>query len=138
MPSLAVVEDVDVFGDLSDGLRTRFVTPVVHEFVLEGSPETFHRGIVVAVAASRHGRLHARLFQQIPIVASAIRRAAIRMVNQPWGRALGRHGLHERATFEFAGVDILDAGQNQPALTPVWTVVMSVTQAAFGRVVSNF
>ena len=81
MPPLAVVEDVDVLGDLNDGLGARFVTPVVHEFVLEGAPETFHRGIVGAVAASGHGRFHTELFQQLSIVACAILRTAVRMVN---------------------------------------------------------
>lgn len=52
------------------------------------------------------------------------------MVNQPRGRALGRvclderrghelrrHAMPERVADEFTGVDILDTGQIQPALT---------------------
>ena len=64
MPPLAVVEDLDVLGDFPNCLFPGFVTPVMHEFILERAPEALHRGVVVAVAASGHGRFHAELFQQ--------------------------------------------------------------------------
>ena len=52
MPPLAVVEYLNVLGDLAACLFTGFVTAVVNQFVLECAPEALHRRIVVAVVAS--------------------------------------------------------------------------------------
>jgi len=43
MPPLAVVKDVNVVGDLNDGLGARLVAPVVCEFVLERAPAVNNR-----------------------------------------------------------------------------------------------
>jgi hypothetical protein len=39
MPPLAVVEDLDVLGDLADGLGAGVVMAVAHQFVLERTPK---------------------------------------------------------------------------------------------------
>ena len=50
MPSLTVVEKLDVLGDFTNRLGARFVTSVMRKFILECAPEAFHRRIVIAVA----------------------------------------------------------------------------------------
>jgi hypothetical protein len=49
---LAIVEHIDILGDLTPGLLACRVAPVVDEFVLECSPEAFDGRVV---EASRFG-----------------------------------------------------------------------------------
>ena len=82
MPPIAVVEDVNVFTDLSNSFSSCFVSPVMHEFVFQRSPETFHGCIVVTVSSARHGCLHAKLADESLIVVTAILTAAITVMDQ--------------------------------------------------------
>lgn len=88
------------------------VAPVVHQFILERSPETFHRGVVPAISLAAHGCGHAKLLQQFLVIMRAVLAAAIRVENQAPGRTLGgstpeqrlhdqvfRHPLAHAATF---------------------------------------
>ncbi|SPP66129.1 hypothetical protein NITLEN_50169 [Nitrospira lenta] len=59
MAPLTVVEDLNVLRDLPSGLFPRSIAPVMYQFVLQRAPNTFHRGIVVAIASLTHGRGHA-------------------------------------------------------------------------------
>lgn len=77
MAPLTVVEDLNVLRDLPSGLFPRFITSVMHQFILQRAPETLHRGIVVAVASPTHGRGHAELAYAILIRLGTILRAAI-------------------------------------------------------------
>ena len=67
MPPLTVIEDLDVLRDLAPCLLTSLVAPVMHQFVLQRAPKTFHRSIIVAVASPTHGRGHAELLQLLLI-----------------------------------------------------------------------
>ena len=49
-----VVEDLDVFRDLTFCLLPRSEATVMDQFCLQGTPATFHRGIVPAVALAAH------------------------------------------------------------------------------------
>lgn len=49
MAPLAVVEYLDVLSDGSFSLCPGRVTAVMYQFVLEASPEAFHRRVVIAV-----------------------------------------------------------------------------------------
>ena len=49
-----MVEDLYVFRDLALGLLPGGEAAVMNEFGLQGTPATFHRGIVPAVAFATH------------------------------------------------------------------------------------
>ena len=84
MPTLAIVEDFDVLGNLADRLLPGFVTSVVDEFIFECSPETFHRRIIVAISPAAHGGLHTELPDELLILVRTILAAAIGVVNESW------------------------------------------------------
>ena len=128
MPSLAVVEDLDVLRDLSPGLRPGFVTPVMYEFVLQRPPKTFHRCIVVTIPPPGHRSLQPQVFQARLVVLRAILDPAIGVMKQAGGRPSAGDGLHEgrphqvschpgvhRMADHLAGEQILDAGEIEPA-----------------------
>jgi hypothetical protein len=72
VPPLSVIEDLDVLRDLAPCLLTGLVVPVIHQFVLQRAPKTFHRSIIVAVTSPTHGRGHATLADLILIGLGAI------------------------------------------------------------------
>ena len=72
MPTLAVVEELNVLRDLSPGLFPCFIPPAVHELVLQRPPETFHRRVVVAVSPTRHRGAQPELSQLGLVVMRAI------------------------------------------------------------------
>lgn len=57
LDALAVIKQLDVFGDLIDGLLAGLEPARVDEFGFQGAPEAFDGGVVVAVATPGHGRL---------------------------------------------------------------------------------
>ena len=77
VPPLPVIEDLNILRDLASSLLSRVVAPVMHQFVLQRAPKTFHRGIVVTVPPPTHGRGHAKLADLILIVVGTILRATI-------------------------------------------------------------
>ncbi len=100
----------------------------MHQLHLECAPETLHRRVIVAVALATHGRDQTELPQLFLIVLRAILGPAIRVMQKPRSRALGREGLPERLrhqvrrhpsihrmTDHLAGEQIFDAGKIQPA-----------------------
>lgn len=62
MPSLTVIEELDVLRNLVSSLFTSLEMPVMHQFVLQRPPKTFHRRIVVAVASPTHGGIRPNCF----------------------------------------------------------------------------
>ena len=73
MAALTVVEDLNVLRDLPAGVFPRVIAPMMHQFILQCAPETFHRGIVVTVAPPTHRCGHAELAQLI--AAGSVREA---------------------------------------------------------------
>ena len=67
VPPLSVLEGLDVLRDLAVSLRTGLVAPVMHQLILQRSPKTLHRRIVIAVSLPTHGRGHATLADLILI-----------------------------------------------------------------------
>ncbi len=122
VPPLPVIEALDVLGDLVPSLLTGLDAPVMHQFVLQGPPETLHRRIVVAVAAPTHGRNHATLAELLLVDLGTILRAPIGVGDQSraWALPLHRRSqclAHQRCRHlgphripdDFAGEPILDA-----------------------------
>ena len=72
VPPLSVLEGLDVLHDLAVSLRTGLVAPVMRQFILQRSPKTLHRRIVIAVALPTHGRNQAELPQLILIVLGTL------------------------------------------------------------------
>lgn len=127
MPPLTVVEELDVLRDLSSGLFARGVAPVMYQFVLPRPPKAFHGGIVITVPPPRHRDVQTELFQPNLVVLRAILSPAIRVMQQPGGRALGGENLPERPPHQvrrhsrihrmadhLTGEQIRDAGEIQP------------------------
>ena len=54
LPSLPIVEYLDVLRDLSDRLFSRLVATMMDKLILERTPEALHGSIVVAIASSAH------------------------------------------------------------------------------------
>jgi hypothetical protein len=62
---------------------------MVDLFILEHTPEAFHRGVVVAIPFPAHGRPHPEPVKQRGIFLGAILALSIRVVNQTrWGSGL--------------------------------------------------
>jgi len=51
---LAIVEDLDVFSDLPDGLFPCLVATVMDKLIFERTPEALHGSIIIAIAFSAH------------------------------------------------------------------------------------
>jgi len=96
MPTLTVIEELDVLRDLLPSLLPCFIPPVVHQLILECSPETLYRRVILAVALPPHGRGQTELPQLRLIVLGTILRAAIRMMNESRSWALGVERFPER------------------------------------------
>ena len=93
----AVVEDLDVFGDLALGLLAGREATVMHQFGFQGTPAAFHRCVVPTVALATHRGLHTELPQELLVGMGVILAAAIRVVEQPLARPLGGYCPKEGA-----------------------------------------
>ncbi len=65
--SNTVVEDLDVFRDLTFDLFAGGKSAVMHQFRLQDCPAAFHRRIIPAVALAAHGDLHTELAEKFLI-----------------------------------------------------------------------
>ena len=79
---LPVIKQLDVLRDLAPSLLTGFVAPMMHQFILQRSPETLHRGVVIAVPLPTHGRRQAILAEVLLVDLGTILRAPIGVVDQ--------------------------------------------------------
>ena len=103
MPPLPIVEYLDVFGDLSDGLFPRLVATVMNKFVLERTPEALHGSIIIAIAFLAHGCSHLELVHQTPVFMGTVLNPTIRMVDQPWAGPFGCHSFEQRLAHNVLG-----------------------------------
>jgi len=124
MLPVAVVEDLEVFRDLLSGLFPYFMSPVLHELILQRPPDALHRRVAVAVSSTRYRDTQPHVPQPCLVGMRAILGATIGAMNKPWPRALGGEGLPERPRHEvrrysgvhrmadhLVGEQILDAGE---------------------------
>lgn len=72
VPPPQVVEDLNVLSNECNGLSARRVPVVVHQLVLQTSPEALHWRVVIEIALARHRSLHAKLHEQPPVAVRAI------------------------------------------------------------------
>src|SRR4030042_1998481 len=103
LPSLPIVESLDVLGDLPDGLFSRLVATVMNKLILERTPEALHGGIIVAIAFPAHGCSHLELIHHLPVFMGAILTPTIRMVDQAGSRPFRCHGLEQRLAHKVLG-----------------------------------
>src|SRR5690554_2933403 len=68
LPSLTVVEDLDVLRDLPLCFLSCGVLAMVDQFVFQRPPEALDGGVVVAVATATHGSLHVELFKVVAVL----------------------------------------------------------------------
>lgn len=129
MAPLAVVKAFDVFLYCGVCIGTGWVLLMMHQFVFQAPSEAFHWGVAIPVPLARHGRLHAKLLNQLLIIMSTILAPTVRMMNQARGwalvthrppqglrRQLLRHAFAHRVANQFAGKHVLDASDIEPAL----------------------
>lgn len=129
LPPLAIVKHVDVLGDIAPGLLACCIAPVVDEFVLECSPETLDGRVIIAIPTPTHRCQHAELGHQRAVFMRAVLAAAVGVLNQAWRRSTQgdgpEQGLHHQVPChllthcvanDFAGIQVLQSGQVQPAL----------------------
>lgn len=64
---LSVIEDLDIFGSLLNGMLSCLNFPVMHQFVLEYSPKSFHP---IGALSQQNPRDSWRLSYQIALVDS--------------------------------------------------------------------
>lgn len=57
MTPLAVLKNLNIFLDCRLGMSARLITLVMGHFVLQATPEAFHRGVIVAISFPGHGSL---------------------------------------------------------------------------------
>ena len=76
----AVIENLDVFGDLALRLLAGEEPPVMYQFSFQSAPETFHRRGIPTVLFATHRYLHAELTQLFLASMTTILANAI---NQP-------------------------------------------------------
>ena len=101
--SRAIVEDVDVVGDVRAGQRAVLVDLLLDPFLLEAAEERFRDGIVPAVALAAHARLQAvRATEAAPRIAPELR-ALLRLNERAAGMAppdRHHHGIEDELTVQ--------------------------------------
>jgi len=123
-----IVEAFDVLKQITSGVGSSGVNPMVDALGFEGVKETLHRGVVEAIALAAHRRRDAGSGKNPSISFGSILNAAVGVVDQPWRRPLpldghgeglqgnlGVQGLAHRPTNDFAGMQVQNGGEVQPA-----------------------
>jgi len=88
----SIVEAFDVGKDITRGLCSGCILPVMNELGLERVEEALHRGIVVAVGLAAHRGPEAGGLHHLAVVRRGILNASIGMVDQAGARPLRRDG----------------------------------------------
>src|SRR2546425_11778438 len=106
MPSLPVVEPLDVVEELSARCRPRRPRRVVDELDLQRGKEALRDRVVPAIAPAAHAADDPMPGQGLAVVAAGVLTATIRMMQQPLGWTPTGQRHPERVEREFVG----DAG----------------------------
>ena len=119
MEASAVVKH---FNKLKDGLTSfgsGFEVAAVDQLVLEGAPEGFHGGIIVAVTFAAHGSDGLGLVECVAVVVTGVLDAAVGMKHQA-GRGLTMSQGHAPSGQNQFGVDVFAHGPaGEPAAVKV-------------------
>src|ERR1039458_7478515 len=92
--------------EIEDGLScfvSGFEVAAVDQFLLEGAPERFHGGIVVAVAFAAHGSDGLCVLQRLPVVVTGVLDAAVGMKHQAGGGLTMSQGHAPGGQNQFGG-----------------------------------
>src|SRR6266542_6985237 len=87
MPSLPVIEPLDVVEELGARRRPRLPRRVVDELDLQRGEEALGDRVVPAIAPAAHAAHDPMLGQRLLVVTAGVLTAAIRMMQQPLGWA---------------------------------------------------
>ena len=93
MGARAIVEYLDVIEDFGARLGAGQEESAINQFQLEGAPEAFHGGVVVAVALAAHRGHQAGLAERMTEISAGVLDAAIGMEEQ-MGRRRAMHQSH--------------------------------------------
>ena len=129
LESLPIVEKLYVFCDLPDGFLPCLEMALKDKFSLQGSPEAFHWGVVIAIPLTAHGCPHSEPVNQPTVLLGTILASTIRVVDQPGCRAFRCHSMEQRLVDQvlrhpgahgiadyLSGVHVLVSGKIEPAL----------------------
>ena len=94
MPALPIVAPRNVIEDISFPVLTGCVVPMVDEFMLECSEETFNTGVVTAAPSLRHAGDNAMSGEQQLVPHGGILAAETRVAQElcQWVLLCQRHG----------------------------------------------
>jgi len=119
VPSLPIVEHLDVFEDILFGFVSCGVVPMIDELTLEGSEKAFDTGVVPTVPLAAHAGGDAVLAELLLIARGRILATAVRVVQEPRHRNSVRqrhrqgplsqidgHAMAHRPTDHTTGVEI--------------------------------
>ena len=97
MPSLPIVEDLDVVKQICSCLRARPIPPAVDTLPFQRREEALHAGIVKTVGLAAHGTLNPVIDQEPLKGLARILAATIRVMEQSglWLRPAGRVNAFE-------------------------------------------
>ena len=90
--ALAVIERFDVIEDLGTRLGAGVEGRSVDQLELEGAPEAFDGGVIVAVGSAAHGGDQAGVVEGLAIISAGVLDAAIGVEEQVGGRAAMQEG----------------------------------------------
>lgn len=76
MATGAVVEGLDVIEDRGTGVSPGGEVTTMNEFIFQATPERFHRGVIVAVAAAAHRGDEAVVGERGTIIGTGILHSA--------------------------------------------------------------
>ncbi len=83
MPTLPIIEHLNVLKDILPGLVTGSIVPMVHELTLERPEEAFDAGVVPAVAFAAHTGDEAVPMEEALVARGRILTPTVRMVEEP-------------------------------------------------------
>lgn len=101
--TLPIVEHLDVFEDVSFGLVSGGIAPMVYEFLLERPKETFNAYVVPTVAFAAHAGSEAVLSQSALVVRGGLLTAAVRMMHEPRPGSAVHHGHRQGLLGQLTG-----------------------------------
>jgi len=89
--SLSVVENLNIFCDLSDCLFSCCIALMINKFILQCSPEALHGGIIITVSFPAHGSFHVEPFKKSCVVLRAVLASPVRMIDETRLRLFSFH-----------------------------------------------
>src|SRR3990172_11166963 len=128
MPPHPVVKHLDVLEQTLASFVSGLIPFVMHEFLLQGRKETFHRGVVPTVPFPAHGTRDGMLPQEGLVMLTGVLHASIRMRDETFSWKFPLHGhlqgidhqpavdpVRHRPAHDLPRIQIFDRRQVQPA-----------------------